>query len=103
MPEIELGQFRGAIDLLKVESPVNCSFKVDFAIMQIPEIVFLPKLHSLVMDSSVGPIIFERFSKVMGRMSAQQDRYDRFLDEQRALHIKLMVSDMGPSYSIAIL
>ncbi|MQM00338.1 hypothetical protein Taro_033071 [Colocasia esculenta] len=82
MPELQMGQFRGAIDLLMVESAVNCSFKVDFSTLQIPDIVFLPKLHSLVMDSSMGPIIFERFSKVMGRMSAQQGHlpsFQRFL------------------------
>ncbi|MQM19292.1 hypothetical protein Taro_052293, partial [Colocasia esculenta] len=27
LPEVQFGQFRGAIDLLKVDSPVNCSFK----------------------------------------------------------------------------
>ncbi|MQL89780.1 hypothetical protein Taro_022358 [Colocasia esculenta] len=56
LPTVQLGQFQGAIALLKVENPVNCSFKVDFATLQIPDTVFLPKLHSLVMDSSVGPL-----------------------------------------------
>ena len=68
---MQLGQFQGAVALLKVENPVNCSFKVNFATLQIPDTMFLPKLHSLVMDSSVGPVIFERFGRVMGRISAQ--------------------------------
>ncbi|MQM08308.1 hypothetical protein Taro_041164 [Colocasia esculenta] len=65
LPEVQLGQFQGAIASLKIENPVNCSFKVDLATLQIPDTVFFPKLHSLVMDSSVGPVIFERFACVI--------------------------------------
>ncbi|MQM11521.1 hypothetical protein Taro_044429 [Colocasia esculenta] len=35
----------------------------------IPDVVFLPKLHSMVLDSEVSAIIFERFARVMGRIS----------------------------------
>ncbi|MQM20637.1 hypothetical protein Taro_053661 [Colocasia esculenta] len=127
LPEVQLGQFQGAIASLKIENPVNCSFKVDFATLQILDSVFLPKLHSLVMDSSVGSVIFERFARVMGRISAQQgrlpsfqrfifwefhlghitsevslgkDEYATFLEAQRQLHIKRMLPVMGSSYSI---
>ncbi|MQL74500.1 hypothetical protein Taro_006865 [Colocasia esculenta] len=34
-----------------------------------PDVVFLPPLHSLVMDSDVSPIIFERFARVMARIA----------------------------------
>ncbi|MQL89360.1 hypothetical protein Taro_021931 [Colocasia esculenta] len=37
-----------------------------------PDVVFLPTLHSLVMDYDVGLIIFERFVRVMARISVQR-------------------------------
>ncbi|MQL71658.1 hypothetical protein Taro_003976 [Colocasia esculenta] len=95
LPEAHLGQFLGAVALLNVESPVNYSFKVDFATLQIPDSVFLPKLHSLVMDSSVGPVIFERFAHVMERISAQQGRlpsFHRFLF--REFHLGHITSEV---------
>ncbi|MQL69673.1 hypothetical protein Taro_001980 [Colocasia esculenta] len=46
--------------------------QVDFATLQLPDTTFLPPLHSLIMDSSVGSIIFERFARVMGRIKVQK-------------------------------
>ncbi|MQL99047.1 hypothetical protein Taro_031763 [Colocasia esculenta] len=68
LPEIQLGQFRGAIAQLQTENPINTSLQVDFATLKLPEVVFLPKLHSLLMNSTVGTIIFERFARVMARI-----------------------------------
>ncbi|MQM22795.1 hypothetical protein Taro_055853 [Colocasia esculenta] len=69
--EIQLGQFRGAIAPLRIENPVNTSLQVDFTTLKLPEIVFLPKLHSLPMDTVVGPSIFERFARVMARITVR--------------------------------
>ncbi|MQL83549.1 hypothetical protein Taro_016040, partial [Colocasia esculenta] len=44
------------------------AIQVDFSTLQVPEEILLPPIHSLVMDSSVGSIIFERFARVMGRI-----------------------------------
>ncbi|MQM00347.1 hypothetical protein Taro_033079 [Colocasia esculenta] len=66
--EVQLGRFRGAIALLRTENPINTPLQVDFATLKMPKIAFLPKLHFLFMESEVGPIIFERFARVMARM-----------------------------------
>ncbi|MQM08373.1 hypothetical protein Taro_041230 [Colocasia esculenta] len=44
-----------------------------------PDIVFLPKLHSLVFDSSAGSHAFERCARVMGPQSAKQGCLPFFL------------------------
>ncbi|MQM12291.1 hypothetical protein Taro_045208, partial [Colocasia esculenta] len=82
LPEVQLGQFMGAIVQFRSENPINTSIQVDFATLRMPEIAFLPKLHSLIMDSAVGPIIFERFARVMGWITVQQGTplaFHRFL------------------------
>ncbi|MQM12040.1 hypothetical protein Taro_044951 [Colocasia esculenta] len=78
LPEVQFGQFHGALAILRTESPINCPFLVDFTTLQIPEVVFLPKLHSLVLDSSIGSHAFERFARVMGRILAKQGRLPSF-------------------------
>ncbi|MQL85654.1 hypothetical protein Taro_018177 [Colocasia esculenta] len=67
--EVQIGQFRGAIAQLRTKNPVNTSLRVDFATLKLPEVVFLPKLHLLLMDSAVGTHIFERFARVMARIT----------------------------------
>ncbi|MQL96360.1 hypothetical protein Taro_029035 [Colocasia esculenta] len=82
LPEIQLGQFRAVIAQLRTENPVNTSLQVDFTTLQMPDIVFLPKLNSLLMDSAMGPTIFERFARVMARITVQQGAplaFHRFL------------------------
>ncbi|MQM22000.1 hypothetical protein Taro_055047 [Colocasia esculenta] len=65
---------------------------MDFATLEIPNVVFLPPLHSLVMESAVGPIIFERFARVMGHISVQKGNslaFHRFVyREYNQGHIK---------------
>ncbi|MQM21451.1 hypothetical protein Taro_054491 [Colocasia esculenta] len=51
-------------------SPVSKKRKTSKELML--EIAFLPKLHFLLMDSEVGLIIFERFSRVMARIFVQR-------------------------------
>ncbi|MQM20360.1 hypothetical protein Taro_053378, partial [Colocasia esculenta] len=78
----EIGQFRGEIAKLRTKNPINTPLQINFATLKMPNIVFLPKLHSLIMDSAVGTIIFERFARVMARISIQQDSllaFHRFL------------------------
>ncbi|MQL88568.1 hypothetical protein Taro_021137 [Colocasia esculenta] len=70
--EVQLGQFRQAISLLGSNAAHSTSIQVDFATFEIPDVVFLPPLYSLVMESAVGPLIFERFARVMGRISVQK-------------------------------
>ncbi|MQL67890.1 hypothetical protein Taro_000187 [Colocasia esculenta] len=80
--EVQLGQFRAAIAQFRIVNPVKTPLQVDFATLQMPEIAFLPKLHFLLMDSEVGPIIFERFSRVMARIFVQKGApliFHRFL------------------------
>ncbi|MQM16777.1 hypothetical protein Taro_049738 [Colocasia esculenta] len=82
LPEVQLGQFRKAISLLSSHIAVSTSIQVDFATLNIPDVVFLPPLHSLVMESAVGLIIFGRFARVMGHISVQKGNllaFDRFL------------------------
>ncbi|MQL73504.1 hypothetical protein Taro_005862 [Colocasia esculenta] len=90
--QVQLGQFRGAIALFRSENPVHTSVKVDFATLKMPESVFLPSLHSLVVDSAVGPIIFKRFARFMGRIQVQKGNllaFHRFLfRDYHSGHIK---------------
>ncbi|MQL88575.1 hypothetical protein Taro_021143 [Colocasia esculenta] len=82
LPEVQLGQFRAAIALLRTENPVNTPLQVDFATLKMQEIAYLHKLHFLLMDSKVGPIIFERFARVMAKIFVQQGAplaFHRFL------------------------
>ncbi|MQM13966.1 hypothetical protein Taro_046893, partial [Colocasia esculenta] len=72
LPEVQLGQFRQAISLLASDTAHTTSIQVDFATLEIPDVVLLPPLHSLVMESAVGPIIFKRFARVMGCISVQK-------------------------------
>ncbi|MQM12904.1 hypothetical protein Taro_045820 [Colocasia esculenta] len=92
LPKVQLGQFRGAIALLRTENPVNSSIQVDFATLKMPDIVFLPSLHSLVVDSAMGPIIFERYARVMGMIHIQKGNllaFHNFLfREYHSGHIK---------------
>ncbi|MQM21055.1 hypothetical protein Taro_054086 [Colocasia esculenta] len=73
LPEVQLGHFRQAISLLSSDAAHFTSIQVDFATLEIPDVVFLPPLHSLVMESTVGPLIFERFARVMGCISVQKE------------------------------
>ncbi|MQL77742.1 hypothetical protein Taro_010154 [Colocasia esculenta] len=68
----ELGQFRQALSTLGSGNAHTSSIQVDFATLEIPDVVFLNPLHSLVMESAVGTMIFERFAMVMGRISVQK-------------------------------
>ncbi|MQL96327.1 hypothetical protein Taro_029003 [Colocasia esculenta] len=82
LPEVQLGLFRATIAQLRTENPVNTPLQVDFATLKMPEVAFLPKLHFLLMDFDVGPIIFERFSRVMARIFVQRGAplaFHRFL------------------------
>ncbi|MQL98490.1 hypothetical protein Taro_031204 [Colocasia esculenta] len=74
LPESQLGQFRAAIRALSSSTSHTESLKVDFATLVIPDVVFLPPLHALIMDSSVGTLIFERAAKVMARLFVQDGR-----------------------------
>ncbi|MQL88441.1 hypothetical protein Taro_021003 [Colocasia esculenta] len=40
--------------------------QVDFATLDIPDVVFLLPRHALIMDSSVGTLIFERAARIKG-------------------------------------
>ncbi|MQM12494.1 hypothetical protein Taro_045414 [Colocasia esculenta] len=49
------------------------------------DVVFLPPLHALIMDSSVGSLIFERAARVMARLFVQDGRdlsFPRFVFKQ---------------------
>ncbi|MQM06920.1 hypothetical protein Taro_039752 [Colocasia esculenta] len=85
LPESQLGQFRVAIRALSSSTVHNESLQVDFATLVIPDVVFLPPLHALIMDSSVGTLIFERAARVMARLFVQDDRdlsFPRFVFRQ---------------------
>ncbi|MQL89251.1 hypothetical protein Taro_021823 [Colocasia esculenta] len=43
-PEVQFGQFYGALATLRSEGPINCPFIVDFTTLKMPGVVFLPKL-----------------------------------------------------------
>ncbi|MQL72660.1 hypothetical protein Taro_004979 [Colocasia esculenta] len=80
--EIQLGQFKQAIQALGSAAAHTEAIQVDFSSLQVSNSVFLPPLHSLVMESSVGSIIFERLARVMGRIHVQKGSvvaFNRFL------------------------
>ncbi|MQL88566.1 hypothetical protein Taro_021135 [Colocasia esculenta] len=55
---------------------------VDFATLPVPDEIALPQIHFLVMESSVGSIIFKCFARVMGRIKVQKGclvAFPRFL------------------------
>ncbi|MQM12253.1 hypothetical protein Taro_045169 [Colocasia esculenta] len=85
LPESQLGQFREAIRALSSCTAPSDSLKVDFATLVIPDVVFLPPLHALIMDSSVGTLIFERAARVMARLFVQDGcdlSFPRFVFKQ---------------------
>ncbi|MQM13798.1 hypothetical protein Taro_046727 [Colocasia esculenta] len=85
IPEVQLGQFRQAIRALSSGDAHTTSIRVDFATLEIPNVVFLPPLHSLIMDSLVGTLIFERAARVMARISVLKGRslsFHRFVFKQ---------------------
>ncbi|MQM11863.1 hypothetical protein Taro_044774 [Colocasia esculenta] len=85
LPESQLGQFRAAIRALSSSTAHTDSLQVDFATLVIPDVVFLPPLHALIMDSSVGTLIFERAARVMARLFVQDGRdlsFPRFVFKQ---------------------
>ncbi|MQL75785.1 hypothetical protein Taro_008162, partial [Colocasia esculenta] len=63
LPESQFGQFRAAIRALSSSTTHTESLQVDFATLVIPDVVFIPPLHALIMDSSVGTLIFERAAR----------------------------------------
>ncbi|MQL71932.1 hypothetical protein Taro_004266 [Colocasia esculenta] len=82
LPEVQFSQFKQAINALGSADAHTEAIQVDFATLQVPEEILLPPIHSLVIDSSVGSIIFECFSRVMGRIKVQkgfQVAFHRFL------------------------
>ncbi|MQM12999.1 hypothetical protein Taro_045919 [Colocasia esculenta] len=82
LPEVQLSQFRKAISALTPDISHTSDDQVDFATLQMPEEIALPQIHFLVMESSVGSIIFERFARVMGRIRVQKGclvAFPRFL------------------------
>ncbi|MQL96594.1 hypothetical protein Taro_029281 [Colocasia esculenta] len=70
LDEPQLGQFCAAISALQ---STHCEpLQVDFAILKFPDIVFLPSLHSLIMDSPFGTLVFERAARVMARLTSDE-------------------------------
>ncbi|MQL97027.1 hypothetical protein Taro_029710 [Colocasia esculenta] len=69
--EVQLSQFRQAIRNLGPELG-TAAIQVDFATLQLPKATYLPPLHSLLMDTPVGSVIFDRFVRVMGRIKVQK-------------------------------
>ncbi|MQM13394.1 hypothetical protein Taro_046319, partial [Colocasia esculenta] len=81
----KLGQFRAAIRALSSSTAHTEPLQVDFATLVISDVVFLPPLHALIMDSSVGTLIFERAVRVMARLFVQDGRdlsFPRFVFRQ---------------------
>ncbi|MQL68922.1 hypothetical protein Taro_001221 [Colocasia esculenta] len=79
---LKLGQFIEAIRALGPGGAHTEAVQVDFATLQLPDSASLPPLHSLIMDSSVGSIIFECFARVLGRIKVQKGylvAFNRFL------------------------
>ncbi|MQM03269.1 hypothetical protein Taro_036046 [Colocasia esculenta] len=72
LPEVQLSQFKQAIKALSPGIAHTEAVRIDFATLQLPEEISLPQIHFLVMESSVGSIIFERFARVMGRIKVQK-------------------------------
>ncbi|MQM09760.1 hypothetical protein Taro_042634 [Colocasia esculenta] len=95
LPEVQLCQFRKAISALSPVISHTSDIQVDFATLQIPEEIALPQIHFLVMESSVGSIIFERFARVLGRIKVQKGylvSFSRFLfREYHQGHVKAEV------------
>ncbi|MQM21716.1 hypothetical protein Taro_054760 [Colocasia esculenta] len=82
LPEVQLSQFRKAISDLTLGISHTLDVQIDFATLLVPEEIALPQIHFLVMESSVGSIIFERFARVMGRIKVQKGclvAFPRFL------------------------
>ncbi|MQM16778.1 hypothetical protein Taro_049740 [Colocasia esculenta] len=82
LPEVQLSQFRKAISALTPDISHSSDVQVDFATFQVPEEIALLQIHFLVMESSVGSIIFERFARVIGRIRVQKGclvAFPRFL------------------------
>ncbi|MQM18090.1 hypothetical protein Taro_051075, partial [Colocasia esculenta] len=80
--DVQLSQFKRAISALTPDISHTSDVQVDFATLQVPEEIDLPQIHFLVMESSVGSIIFERFARVMGRIKVQKGclvAFPRFL------------------------
>ncbi|MQL70135.1 hypothetical protein Taro_002462 [Colocasia esculenta] len=85
LPESQLGQFRAVIRALSSSTAHTEPLQVDFATLVIPDVVFLPPLHALIMDSSVGTLIFERVARVMARLFVQDGHnlsFPRFVFRQ---------------------
>ncbi|MQM19398.1 hypothetical protein Taro_052402 [Colocasia esculenta] len=85
LPESQLGQFRVAIRALNSSTAHTEPLQVDFATLVIPDVMFLPPLHALIMDSSVGTLIFEQAARVMARLFVQDGRdlsFPRFVFRQ---------------------
>ncbi|MQM23400.1 hypothetical protein Taro_056464, partial [Colocasia esculenta] len=95
LPESQLGQFRTTIKTLSSSTAHTKPLQVDFATLVIPDVVFLPPLHALIMDSSVGTLIFKRAARVMARLFVQDGRdlsFPRFVFRQYLQgHIKVDV------------
>ncbi|MQM21911.1 hypothetical protein Taro_054958, partial [Colocasia esculenta] len=80
-----LQKFRAAIRALSSSTIHTESLQVDFATLVIPDVVFLPPLHALIMDSFVGTLIFERAARVMARLFVQDGcdlSFQRFVFRQ---------------------
>ncbi|MQM17893.1 hypothetical protein Taro_050871 [Colocasia esculenta] len=85
LPKSQLGQFRAAIRALSSSAAHTESLKIDFSTLVIPNTVFLPPLHALIMESSVETLIFERAARVMARLFVQDGRdlsFPRFVFRQ---------------------
>ncbi|MQM04136.1 hypothetical protein Taro_036930 [Colocasia esculenta] len=95
LPEVQLCQFKKVISALSPVLAHSSDIKVDFATLQIPEEIALPQIHFLVMESSVGSIIFERYARVLGRIKVQKGcmvSFSRFLfREYHQGHVKAEV------------
>ncbi|MQL94590.1 hypothetical protein Taro_027248 [Colocasia esculenta] len=85
LPESQLGQFQEAIRALSSCTAPSDSLRVDFSTLVIHDVVFLPPLHALIMDSSVETLIFERAARVMAKLFVQDGRdlsFPRFVFKQ---------------------
>ncbi|MQL96727.1 hypothetical protein Taro_029409 [Colocasia esculenta] len=95
LPESQLGQFRATIRALSSSTAHTESLQVDFATLVITDVVFLPPLHALIMESSMGTLIIERAATVMARLFVQDGRdlsFPRFVFRQYLQgHIKVDV------------
>ncbi|MQM14135.1 hypothetical protein Taro_047065 [Colocasia esculenta] len=98
--EVQFSQFRQAIRNLGSEHG-TAAIQVDFATLQLPEATYLPPLHSLLMGTPVGSIIFEHFARVMGRIKVQEGSvvaFPRFIFREYHLgHIRAEI--LAPALS----